>query len=102
MSQETDVEMLQERDVEMSQERDVEVSQETDVEMSQERDVEVSREGRPLHHHPISTSVSAIHLDHFTLISGDGLATILQWDFWAAQGSTECSKYLEPVPDPVS
>ena len=26
----------------------------------------------------------------------------LQWDFWAAQGSTECSKYLEPVPDPVT
>ena len=68
-------------------------------------DVEVLQGGRPLHHHPISTSVSgrckkysenifpvqlkysvwsalkyssAIHLDHFTLISGDGLATILQ------------------------
>ena len=68
-------------------------------------DVEVLQGGRPLHHHPISTSVSgrckkysenifpvqlkytvwsileypsAIHLDHFNLISGDGLATILQ------------------------
>jgi len=102
MAQETDIELSQDTEVEMSQETDIEVPQETEVEVSHETEVEVSREGRPLHHHPISTSVSAIHLDHFTLISGDGLATILQWDFWAAQGSTECSKYLEPVPDPVS
>lgn len=84
------------------QKTDVGFSQELHAELLQERDVEVSQESRPLHHHPISTSVSAIHVDHFTLISGDGLATILQWDFWAAQGSTECSKYLEPVPDPVT
>ena len=48
----------QETDIEVSQETDNEVSQERDVEVSQETDVEVSQEGRPLHHHPISTSVS--------------------------------------------
>ena len=58
LSQELDVEMSQERVVEMPQERDVEVSRETEVEVSQGTEVEVSREGRPLHHHPISTSVS--------------------------------------------
>ena len=25
-----------------------------------------------------------------------------QWDFWASQGSSECNKYLQPVPDPIS
>ena len=58
VSQETDVEMSQETDIEVSQETDVELAQETTIERSQETEVEVSREGRPLHHHPISTSVS--------------------------------------------
>ena len=39
-------------------ETDVGFSQELHTELLQERDVEVSQESRPLHHHPISTSVS--------------------------------------------
>ena len=39
-------------------ETDVGFSQELHAELLQERDVEVSQESRPLHHHPISTSVS--------------------------------------------
>ena len=38
--------------------------------------------GRLLSHHPRSTSVAVIHLDRTCLITGDGLATVLQWDFW--------------------
>ena len=40
------------------QKTDVGFSQESEAELLQERDVEVSQESRPLHHHPISTSVS--------------------------------------------
>ena len=39
-------------------ETDVGFSKELHAEVLQERDVEVSQEGRPLHQHPISTSVS--------------------------------------------
>ena len=48
----------QQGDIEVLQETDFEVSQETDIEASHETDIEVSQEGRLLHHHPISTSVS--------------------------------------------
>ena len=40
------------------QKTDVGFSQESEAELLQEIDVEVSQESRPLHHHPISTSVS--------------------------------------------
>ena len=49
----------QETDVCLLQETETDVPQETGVEVLQERETEIlSEEGRPLHHHPISTSVS--------------------------------------------
>jgi len=37
----------------------------------------------------------------FCLLSGDGLATLLQWDFWSSRTSCSCSKVNESsVSDP--
>lgn len=84
---------------------EVEVPAEGDVEgMQLEEDGRpevVVVKGRVLYHHPRSTSVSAIHLDPYTLVTGDGLATVLQWDFWQSQSSGPCTKYCSPVADPM-
>jgi len=59
-------------------------------------------DSRALFYHPRSTSVASIHLDRFNLVTGDGLATVLQWDFWTSQTRTcPCTKYKESVPDPL-
>ena len=59
-------------------------------------------EGRVLFGHPRSSSVASLHLDRFGLVSGDGLALIIQWDFWSSQvQSCPCKQYNQPVPDPL-
>ena len=59
-------------------------------------------EGRVLYAHPRSSSVASLHLDRFGLVSGDGLALVIQWDFWSSQAqSCPCKHYTEPQPDPV-
>ena len=59
-------------------------------------------EGRVLFGHPRSSSVASLHLDRFGLVSGDGLALVIQWDFWASQArSCPCRQYNQPVPDPL-
>lgn len=59
-------------------------------------------EGRVLFGHPRSSSVASLHLDRFGLVSGDGLALVIQWDFWASQVRTcPCKQYNQPVPDPL-
>ena len=59
-------------------------------------------EGRVLFGHPRSSSVASLHLDRFGLVSGDGLALLLQWDFWSSQVQTcPCKQYNTPVPDPL-
>ena len=60
-------------------------------------------EGRVLFGHPRSSSVASLHLDRFGLVSGDGLALVIQWDFWASQVRTcPCKQYNQPVPDPLA
>ena len=59
-------------------------------------------QGRGLFAHPRTSSVASIKLDRFGLISGDGLAMIIMWDFWSSQTKTcPCKNYKEPVPDPI-
>ena len=60
-------------------------------------------EGRVLYAHPRSSSVASVQLDRFGLVSGDGLALVIQWDFWSSQAkSCPCTRYTEPQPDPVT
>ena len=59
-------------------------------------------EGRVLFAHPRSSSVASIHVDRFSLVSGDGMAMVIQWDFWASQSKTcPCKQFSVPVPDPL-
>ncbi|XP_023348186.1 F-box/WD repeat-containing protein 11 [Eurytemora carolleeae] len=60
------------------------------------------KKSRTLLCHPKSTSVSVLHIDSFCLVTGDGLAKIINWDFWHQQSnSSSCKKYNTPVPDPL-
>ena len=45
-------------------------------------------DSRALFYHPRSTSIASIHLDRFNLVTADGLAMVLQWDFWTSQTKT--------------
>jgi len=59
-------------------------------------------DSRALFYHPRSTSIASIHLDRFNLVTADGLAMVLQWDFWTSQTKTcPCTKYKTSVPDPL-
>eukprot|EP00092_Neocalanus_flemingeri_P041930 GFUD01045666.1.p1 GENE.GFUD01045666.1~~GFUD01045666.1.p1 ORF type:complete len:420 (-),score=61.86 GFUD01045666.1:156-1415(-) len=59
-------------------------------------------DGRVLFYHPRSTNVASIHIDRLNLVTADGLATVLQWDFWTSQLKTcPCTKYKTSVPDPL-
>lgn len=63
---------------------------------------EVIKTSRVLLYHPKSTSIAAVHIDSFCLVSGDGLATLVQSDFWCRQTtSLPCQKYTTPIPDPL-
>ena len=78
------------------------VRQEEEEVEEDETKIEEYGEGRVLFAHPRSSSVASLHLDRFGLVSGDGLALIIQWDFWASQSrSCPCKQYTEPVPDPL-
>ena len=75
--------------------------------LARSEEVEVSsvveyEKGRVLFAHPRSSSVASIQVDRFGLVSGDGLAMIIMWDFWSSQTkSCPCKHYTEPVPDPL-
>ena len=60
-------------------------------------------EGRVLFAHPRSSSVASIQVDRFGLVSGDGLAMLIQWDFWSSQSKKQCpcKTFTTPVPDPL-
>ena len=65
-------------------------------------DVTEYDKGRVLFAHPRTSSVASIKVDRFGLVSGDGLAMIIMWDFWTSQTkSCPCKNYKEPVPDPI-
>ena len=65
-------------------------------------DVTEYHKGRVLFAHPRTSSVASIKVDRFGLVSGDGLAMIIIWDFWTSQTkSCPCKNYKEPVPDPI-
>ena len=73
-----------------------------DEEEQKEEDLR-DRDGRALFVHPYSTSVASIHLDRLGLVSGDGLALLVQWDFWASQQrACPCTKYTQTVNDSIS
>ena len=59
-------------------------------------------DSRALFYHPRSTSIASIHIDRFNLVTADGLAMVLQWDFWNCQTKTcPCTKYKTAMPDPL-
>ena len=65
-------------------------------------EAEACGEGRALFAHPRSSSVASVALDRFGLVSGDGLALVIAWDFWASQSrACPCKHYTQPVPDPL-
>ena len=88
-------------------------------------EAEACGEGRALFAHPRSSSVASVALDRFGLVSGDctvlyctvlyctalyrfglvsgdGLALVIAWDFWASQSrGCPCKHYTQPVPDPL-
>ena len=69
--------------------------------VTQEDLSELYDSGRVLFAHPRSSSVASIQVDRFGLVSGDGLAMIIQWDFWSSQSQPPCKSFTTPVPDPL-